>query len=42
MSGDRTTGDHLTIEETISQAGGFEKFESTLREFEEINLRLDS
>ena len=42
MGSDQTTENHLTIDEIIRQAGGFEKFESTLREFEELNLRLDS
>ena len=41
MTNDLTT-DHLTINEIIRQAGGFEKLKGTLQEFEEINFRIDS
>ena len=42
MSSEPAERNHLTIEEIISQAGGFEKFESNPREFEALNLKMDS
>ena len=42
MSSERTVRNHITIDEIIAQAGGFEEFENALREFEALNLRMDS
>ena len=42
MTNDLKTTDHITIDEIIRQAGGFEELKGTLQEFEEINFRIDS
>ena len=42
MSNDKQMMGGFDIAEIINQAGGFEKFKTTLREFEALNLRMDN